>query len=460
MMLPEEFTIYNKELMGDVLFNVLMQGLQAEPTVSVRVNPFKARLLGLDAVVPAVASEPVPWCRDAFYLKARPNFTFDPLLHGGLYYVQEASSMFLDHVLRQLVKSPVRMLDLCAAPGGKTTCAMAALPEGSKLWCNEPIRPRAQVLYENIVKFGHPAITVTNAYPKDYREAGMEFDIILTDVPCSGEGMFRKDPNAINEWSPANVAKCAKLQREIVETVWPCLRPGGLLIYSTCTFNAHENEENVAWIARELGAAFVAVDTDEAWNITGSLIDDNPVYRFLPGKTRGEGLFMAVLRKESPSSIERGGDSQVSEQSPLTEKHSHACERYEDDRKIDGRKAAERKGKKGKKKGKDFGQSKHATPLPIGDGAGEKLSTLSQSLSLDCDFPKAELSWRDAVSYLQGQSIVLPSDAPRGYVAVTYKGLPIGLMKNLGNRANNLHPQPWRIRTTHIPDEGEAVLNL
>lgn len=460
MNLPEDFIQYNKELMGDDLFDTLRQGLAAEPSVSVRVNPFKSRLLGLTDVRPVVASERVPWCKDAFYLNERPNFTFDPLLHGGLYYVQEASSMFLDTVLRQFVHEPVRMLDLCAAPGGKTTCAMAALPAGSKLWCNEPVRMRAQILHENILKFGHPDITVTNAWPKDYREAGMEFDVILTDVPCSGEGMFRKDAGAIAEWSPENVEKSWRLQREIVETIWPCLRPGGLLIYSTCTFNAHENEENVAWIAQELGAEFVEIKTEDSWGITGSLVDDNPVYRFLPGRTRGEGLFMAVLRKKSlspcPSSIGKGGNNFASEVSKMDERWNGACGGNGDGRRTEEKNKAKKR-KKDKQKGKGFDQSKHSAPLPMGDEQGERMQLCFQSLSLDCPFPTAALSWRDAVAYLQGQSIVLPPDTPKGYVAVTYKGLSIGLVKNLGNRANNLHPQPWRIRTTHIPEEETPI---
>lgn len=422
MTLPEDFSTHTKTLMGDALFATLTDGLASEPTVSVRINPFKAQLLGLSNVVPIGALGRVPWCEGAFYLKERPNFTFDPLLHAGLYYVQEASSMFLDHVLRQLVHEPVRMLDLCAAPGGKTTCAMAALPEGSTLWCNEPIRTRAQILNENILKFGHPDITVTNAYPKDYRKAGQTFDVILADVPCSGEGMFRKDPNAIKEWSLENVKKCWRLQREIVETIWPCLRPGGLLIYSTCTFNAHENEENVAWIAHELGAEFVSIDIDNCWNITGSLTTDNlPVYRFLPGRTCGEGLFMAVLRKKATGHLPRS--SKASPLSTCVLSHGPLA---------------------------DTMKGKNAIP------------DVSKALSLKYaayNFPTAELKWRDAISYLQGQSIML-TDAPHGFVIVTYKGLPLGLVKNLGNRANNLHPAPWRIRTTHIPTEETSILSI
>lgn len=192
------------------------------------------------------------------------------------------------------------MLDLCAAPGGKSTAVRAALPEGSLLFSNEPMRTRSQILAENVQKFGHPDMIVTNNYPRDYKKSKLQFDVILTDVPCSGEGMFRKDEGAIGEWSTQNVNNCWQLQREIVSDIWNCLKPGGILIYSTCTFNAHEDEENVNWICEELGAEVMALEgIEDAWNITRNLTGtDFPVYRFIPGVSRGEGLFMAILKKE------------------------------------------------------------------------------------------------------------------------------------------------------------------
>ena len=214
MKFPEAFTSYTRRLMGDELFACLEQGLAAQPPVSLRLNPFKTA--GME---PAAAHEPIGWCDEGFYLSDRPSFTFDPFFHAGLYYVQEASSMFVAHVVRQLAPSPVHMLDLCAAPGGKTTCAMGALPSGSVLFCNEPVKLRARILCENVLKFGHPDIYVTNNHARDYQKTRLKFDLILADVPCSGEGMFRKDEGAIEEWSPANVAKCAQLQREIVRDI-------------------------------------------------------------------------------------------------------------------------------------------------------------------------------------------------------------------------------------------------
>ena len=404
MHLPEDFIRHTREIMGDDLFATLTDALAQEPPVSIRMNPWKWNGDRKDI---ALYQSNVPWCPNGLYLRERPNFTFDPLLHAGVYYVQEASSMFVDRVLRQYVKEPVRMLDLCAAPGGKTTCAASALPEGSILYSNEPIRNRAQILSENTQKWmssprsctsGQPATTTiitTNCYPKDYKKAKATFDVILCDVPCSGEGMFRKDEGAIGEWSQRNVEKCQALQREIVETIWPCLRPGGLLIYSTCTFNTHENEENVRWILDNLDATIQPIETDDAWGITGSLLEGfhQPVYRFIPGKTIGEGLFMAAIRKGQ----EEGGPCSLPSALTILE------------------------------------------------------PTFLNDLHEASTAPRAELTYDQAISYLRREAITLPPDTPRGIVVLTYRDTPLGLAKNIGNRANNLYPKEWRIKTTHIP---------
>ncbi len=418
MNLPEEFTAYTRNLMGNERYQRLIEGLAAEPPVSLRLNPFKT---DSDMVDIPLADAPVPWCKGGFYLKQRPNFTFDPLFHAGLYYVQEASSMFLHHVLRQIVAQPVVMLDLCAAPGGKSTVARAALPKGSTLFSNEPMRQRAQILNENILKFGHPDVVVTHNHARDYRRSGLLFDVILADVPCSGEGMFRKDGGAVAEWSMQNVGRCCRLQREIVADIWPQLRPGGILVYSTCTFNAHENEENAAWIATELGAEFIEIDTQAEWNITGPLVGKNPVYRFLPGRSRGEGLFLAVLRKA-------GNHPQGSAKSKHDLKALNILSH--------GIKPDETKGK-------------------------DRIPDISKALSIRDDkeaYPHVEVSWEEAINYLRHEAVGLPVDTPRGVVLLTYQGHPIGFEKNIGNRANNLYPQEWRIKSTHVPEKPEILI--
>lgn len=412
MHLPEPFIQETRKLLGDNRFQQLSVALEEEAPVSIRQNPFKIKS-GEWRVESGIRKGVVQWCDYGFYLKERPNFTFDPLLHAGAYYVQEASSMFVYHVLKQYVHAPVVMLDLCAAPGGKTTCAMSALPVGSRLYSNEPIRTRAQILSENVQKYGHKNIVVTNNYPKDYRKSGMMFDVILCDVPCSGEGMFRKDANAIQEWSLQHVAQCQQLQRSIVEEAWQCLRTGGLLIYSTCTFNKHENEENVRWIVDQLGAEILPVEVQPEWGITGSLLDDfpQPVYRFLPGFSCGEGLFMAIMTK-------RGHENE-----PSNSRH-HNMSAY-------------------------LHYEKKLNILP---------PFFLNALNEAQDAPKVELTYTQTISYLRRESITLSADIPRGIVKLTYQGLPIGLAKNVGNRANNLYPKEWRIKSTHIPQEPIIIL--
>ena len=425
MQLPKEFEEYTRSLMGEELYSKLISGLAATPPVSIRLNPFKVAkdaYLEDEEQLNGLQLTPVPWAKDGYLLSERPSFTLDPLFHAGAYYVQEASSMFLDFIIRQLVKEPVTMLDLCAAPGGKTTCAMAALPEGSILYSNEPIRTRANILAENVMKFGHPDIIVTNNYAKVYAKAKKTFDVILTDVPCSGEGMFRKDPNAINEWSTSNVDSCWKLQRSIVEDIWQCLKPGGILIYSTCTFNAHEDEENVQWIIDNLGADPIALEgVKEEWNITGALKGNLPVYRFIPGKTKGEGLFMAVMRK-------KGEPTQGSTPTIL---------------KKEGKISMKEKGLK---------VMTHGINPPTQKGK-KTIPDISLALSInqkENDYPHVDVDRQTAINYLRREAITLPADTPRGIVTITYKGLGLGFANNIGNRANNLYPQEWRIKTTHV----------
>lgn len=296
--LPQAFTDYTKELFGEDLFARFLSSFSVPSPVSIRLNPFKIKNCRQTKIT---SLESVPWCDLGYYLNQRPDFTFDPLLHAGCYYVQEASSMFVAQAIKQYVRDDVMMLDLCAAPGGKSTCVRSYLTPYSVLVCNEPIRSRYNVLTENISKFGMHNTVVVSKYPKDFKKSEFsDFDVILADVPCSGEGMFRKDEDSIKQWSQQNVEKCWRLQREIISDIWDCLTPGGLLIYSTCTFNTKENEENVRWICSELGANVLPLETCPEWNIVGSLLKDydKPVYRFIPGTVRGEGLFLAVLQKD------------------------------------------------------------------------------------------------------------------------------------------------------------------
>ena len=423
--LPAAFEVYTKQLFGEERYNIFFKGLQQSSSVSIRLNPFKTS----ETTQIANRYEPIPiaWCKEGFYLYVRPNFTFDPLFHAGAYYVQEASSMFLSHVLRHLVRKPVALLDLCAAPGGKTTCARTAIKEGSIVFSNEPINKRAQILAENVQKFGHSDVVVTNNYPRDYKKSKLEFDVIVADVPCSGEGMFRKDPQAISEWSEQNVVNCRQLQRSIIADIWENLKPGGLLIYSTCTFNALENEENVAWILNEYDAQLLEVPTEKTWNITGSLINNPlgedkpfPVYRFIPGFTQGEGLFMAIIKKGGTSiNLEPNAEKLVAEANKKLKIMAHGV-------------------KQGIIKGKKIIPD-HSLALAIN---GDRSS-----------YPNVEIDYETAIKYLRHEAIMLSAVVPKGIVTLTYRGHAIGFANNLGNRANNLYPQEWRIKSSHIPNE-------
>ena len=408
--LPAVFTEKTRQLMGDERFERYLKSFEEPVPVSIRLNPQKTE--GLQVI----DGEQAPWCRNGYYLKQRPNFTFDPLFHAGCYYVQEAASMFLDEVLRQCISltshlSPLTSLDLCAAPGGKSTLLRAALPEDCVLYSNEPIRNRASILLENVTKWGYDNHYVTNAYPKDYRKSKMKFDIILCDVPCSGEGMFRKDETTIREWSPQQVEKCWQLQRDIVSDAWRCLNDGGLLIYSTCTFNTKENEENIRWMLSEFDdAQIVPIETKPEWNITGSLLNgfDEPVYRFIPGISRGEGLFMCVLSKGERLTV----------------------------------------------------RSRRTASLKPSDRKSEAvgLKPLISDVTLQASDINVELTYAQAMAYLRHEALVLPEDTPRGLVNVCFMGHPLGLIKNIGTRANNLYPKEWKIKTTHIPTEYEPIL--
>ena len=297
MQLPVEFETRMKSMLGTEGYAAFSASLNHPAQSAFRPNKAKG-------AQSADHLESVPWSSTGKYLCQRPAFTFDPLFHAGVYYVQEPSSMFIEQALHS-IDNPCRVLDLCASPGGKSTLLRSLLPDNVLLVCNEPIKLRAQVLLENMLKWGHSSVIVTNNYPKDFARLTGFFDVIAADVPCSGEGMFRKDNPAISEWSPANVSACAERQMEIVRDVWPALTDGGYLIYSTCTYNPDENERNVERICKELEAEAVEIPVNESWGITGNLLTGAsfPAYHFLPSRTRGEGFFLALIRKKGGKQV-------------------------------------------------------------------------------------------------------------------------------------------------------------
>lgn len=451
MALPQEFI----NILPAAERDALLAALETEPEVSIRFNSKvgDAQSLVLESLG-CNADGRVQWMDRAVYLDHRPQFTMDPLLHQGCYYVQEASSMFLAQALKKCVSGPVRALDLCAAPGGKSTLLAGLLPEGSLLISNEIQRSRSQVLAENMIKWGRPGVMVTCNTPKQIGESSLMFDLIAVDAPCSGEGMFRKDEVAIRDWSLKNVEMCAARQREIIEDIWPALKAGGYLIYSTCTFNRLEDEDNVRWIMDRFGAQAIDLDPDPQWNIAGSLTDDEiPVYHFMQHRTCGEGFFLCLLRKPEGTAAGLKGRPFRGDSSKVPAECKHWL-------KPEG--------------GYEFfikNESVFALPSALKDDmwqAGQELyalvpgievavmkgrdwvpaHALAMSAALNRDaFCSVEVTRQQALAYLHCDAIRL-EDAPRGIVLLTYKDIPLGFAKNIGNRANNMYPQEWRIRNS------------
>ena len=467
MDLPIPFEQSMRQLLGDE-YATFREALLGEPAVSIRLNRKKN--------VPALNHEPVLWATDAYYLPERPQFTFDPLFHAGCYYVQEASSMFVEQAVKQHLGEARVALDLCAAPGGKSTLLRSLLPDECVLVSNEVMRPRAQVLAENITKWGHPRCIVTSNYPANFTPLGEFFDLILVDAPCSGEGMFRKDEVAVSEWSPENVATCWQRQRDILADIWPTLQPGGLLIYSTCTFNTEEDEKNVRWMMDELGAQLLPIATQPSWGITPSLAphDVAHAYRFLPGRTRGEGFFLAALRKPAdtpakhlPIDTRNKRSKKDKNVCPITSFPTE-CRQWLADQipyiyKVKGTEITAIPTDMESlhthlserlyilKAGITIAELKGRDTIPTHE--------LAMSTTLRAEaFARCELTYADALRYLHREAITLPPDTPRGFVIMTYRHIPLGFAKNLGNRANNLYPNEWRIRSSHFPEEEVAVI--
>ncbi len=412
MTLPSGFIDMARSLLKEEAQEFL-DALQRPPVTSVRLNSRKPGAEFKDAL-------PVKWCPTGLYLHQRPLFTLDPLLHAGAYYVQDASSMIHREVVRRLVNTPVSLLDLCAAPGGKTTAMIDALPDGSRVVANEYMPKRARILKENLTKWGYNPVTVTNHDSAFFAHSGDEFDIVAVDAPCSGEGMMRKDEDAVAQWSPELIDKCAALQKEIVANAVKAIRPGGYLIYSTCTFNRQENEEVAQFINSVLGLQPVDMDFPEEWGIPRGIDTDLPVYRFMPHRTEGEGLFLAVFRK--PADADAGNRS--------VKRVENKIKRGEFKIKGDNRTASKGDFKK-------YDKDKSPEPPEI-----EEVLSVNFNRSL---FPEVDVDKDTALAYLRREAIILSPDIPKGLVVVTYKGLPLGMVKNIGSRANNLYPKGWRI---------------
>ncbi|WP_234736116.1 RsmB/NOP family class I SAM-dependent RNA methyltransferase [Tellurirhabdus bombi] len=417
--------------------------------VSIRINPAKPRL-NTDGL------ERVPWCDTGFYLPERPVFTLDPLFQAGAYYVQEASSMLLAEAVKQTVNlsKPLRVLDLCAAPGGKSTLLASLLSDKSLLVCNEVIRTRVPILRENIEKWGFPNVVISNHDPEDFSGLAGFFDLVLVDAPCSGEGLFRKDPKAVAEWSEASVQLCALRQQRILTEAMSLVSERGVLLYSTCTYNDEENVQNAAMLA-EQGFQSIPLDFPAGWGITEKKSGDLTGYQCYPHKVKGEGFFLSVFRRKSSTGLLPNLPRNFKSFKPLQPKQQAALQPFlqnptqysfyvkpngdllslptaltADFLRLDV--ALRNKGM-----GLDLGTFKGTDFIPSHALA---LSSIVSPQILGVDLTK-----EDALRYFKKENLILQEPA-KGWLLAKYEGLNLGWLKGVGNRVNNYLPKDWRIR--------------
>lgn len=429
-------------------FDQFVGSIDQPAAVSLRVNPQKFNA--------PEGFESVPWCKSGIFLNERPSFTLDPVFHSGAYYVQEASSMFLEQAFRQIEHEKGRVvLDLCAAPGGKSTHLLSLLEEDDLLVSNEVIRSRVSVLDENLRKWGHQNVVVTSNDPADFSDLEGLFDVILVDAPCSGEGLFRRDASAVEQWSVENTNLCATRQRRILADIWPSLKNGGYLIYSTCTFNPEENEENLKWLAENNAIESIRIPIQENWNVDE--IETNGLfgYRFLPHKVKGEGFFLTLIQKKE-------GHDTFSFSRKTKTKLEKMPKQFTEIRNWLSTTDSEFFAKS------EFIIAFPESMMPTLNALSEQLRIISFglpvaqfkkndllpehtfALSIDRNpavFEAVEVDLKTALLFQKKEEIRI-SSATKGWLLVQFQGVPLGFVKNLGNRANNYFPKEWRIRMT------------
>ncbi len=428
----------------DLFFKVHEEG---EKITSVRINPFKPSSVFED-------EEQVPWSRYGRYLKSRPSFIADPLFHAGCYYVQEASSMFIEHILREAceLNEEIRVLDLCAAPGGKSTLIASLLNQNSLLVSNEIIKTRVPVLADNMTKWGITNSIVTNNDPRDFQRLGGYFDVMVVDAPCSGSGMWRKDPETMNEWSEANVELCSQRQQRILADAYPALKEGGLLIYSTCSYSEEENEEIADWLCDTFALTPVKIPVEPGWQIAETESEKHhcPGYRFYPHKVKGEGFFVSCFRKnesELPAATNRNKLARADKNDigilkkwlredvalsvvPVKDGYAAICSAHEADLALLQSKLYLKK-----------------SGVSLGKIMGKELvpdHQLALSLVVGRKPDRIELNYEQAISYLRRDEVKIDS-AVRGWSLMCYEGWRLGWAKILPNRVNNYYPKELRI---------------
>lgn len=441
MKFPEAFTTQMHQILAGE-YNSFMDSMGSIAPVSVRLHPVKKSVIQGNAI---------PWCSTGRYLDERPVYTLDPFFHGGSYYVQEASSMFLEYIVTQLGIGgrPLRILDAAAAPGGKSTHLLSLVHPESLLVANEVINSRVHALMENIIKWGYPNAMITGNDPADFKSLPGFFDVIVLDAPCSGEGMFRKDPLAVNHWSPENIVLCSRRQKRILSDLWPALKEGGFFIYSTCTFNTSENEDNILWLITEKKAQQVSFNIPADWGIVSS--GDVPGYRFYPHRLKGEGFFIAIVQKKTnePAVQSKAYVQEIAQQhKKLIKDYVQAPFElffFGQNGKISFVPAALREDMARISRsvrvihaGTSVAEIKHSKVIPEHD--------LAMSVYYNTKaFPTLALTKEEALAYLRKETISKTATS-KGFHLATYEGLPLGWLNVLPGRINNLYPSTWRIR--------------
>jgi len=425
---------------------------QEHQITSIRINPSKpSNLVGSNLLL----GERIPWCSNGYYLQERPSFTVDPHFHAGAYYVQEASSMFLETVLKQTVdlNASIKVLDLCAAPGGKSTLIQSLISKNSFLVSNEVIKTRVNILAENITKWGAANVVVTNNDPKDFQRLSNYFDVIVVDAPCSGSGLFRKDNEAISEWSMDNVALCSQRQQRILADVISALKPGGVLIYSTCSYSEVENEDIAAWLTKENAFESCRIDVQINWGIVETEKNDVFGYRFYPDKIKGEGFFIAAFKKNEDVNLQKLKQKSINPKSAVSKSQFEYLLKWINPKvEIDF-----------------FNWKNEVIALPnillqemttlqsamyikkIGVNIGSVIRNelipsheLAVSTILSPDLESIYLNLEDALQFLRHQHFDINDQTP-GWKLVMHNELPLGFIKSMSNRFNNYYPREWRI---------------
>lgn len=447
--LPPPFVRQMQALLG-AEYDAFAAALQAPPPVSIRLNPLRGTAGHIYASLPSV-----PWHPDGRYLPERPVFTLDPTFQAGAYYVQEASSMFLQEILKQTVdfSKRLKVLDLCAAPGGKSTLIASMLdPATDLLVSNEVIRSRVNSLKENMEKWGSPNTAVCSAEATDFGALEDWFDVVVTDAPCSGEGLFRKDPDAVREWSPANVELCSGRQRRILASAVSALAPGGILIYSTCTYNHHENDENAAWVAQEFDLDVVRLKVPAEWGI----VDTRHGYQFFPHKVQGEGFFAAVFRKKEGTARKQTPAAGFKNLKPVPKAQTPELSRWvQPDAELrffqtpsgeimalpaalENEYLILEKFIRTKWFGTNIGEFKGKDFIP---GHG-----LALYRHISTSLPGIDLNREQALLFLKKETFERTDAMQNGWMLARYQGLNLGWLKVLPNRINNYLPPERRIR--------------